>query len=76
MHQSIPRASAKSANNSRVVSPFSRKPSLSRSTTPTPTAAGLSLSKGFIEDANKTNDLLNQELLKLHSEVSQSYLLT
>ncbi|XP_074569865.1 PH, RCC1 and FYVE domains-containing protein 1-like [Curcuma longa] len=30
---------------------------------------GLYLSKGFIEDTKKTNDLLNQELLKLHSEV-------
>ncbi|KAG6487048.1 hypothetical protein ZIOFF_055630 [Zingiber officinale] len=53
IHAFLPRATANSTYNSRVVSTFSRKPSLSRSTTPTPTTAGLSLPKCFIEDAKK-----------------------
>ncbi|RRT85586.1 hypothetical protein BHE74_00015907 [Ensete ventricosum] len=63
---------AKSANRSRAVSPFSRKSSPPRSTTPTPTASGLSFSKNISDSLKKTNDLLNQELLKLRSEVYHS----
>ncbi|WOK94635.1 hypothetical protein Cni_G03340 [Canna indica] len=69
VHQAIPRPAAKSTNRSRAVSPFSRKPSPLRSTTPTPTVAGLSFSKSFSDNLKKTNDLLNQELIRLHSEV-------
>ncbi|XP_042388138.1 PH, RCC1 and FYVE domains-containing protein 1-like [Zingiber officinale] len=69
VHQSVPRPTTKSRNHSRAVSPFSRKPSPLRSTTPTPTMAGLSFSKSFSDNLKKTNDFLNQELLRLHSEV-------
>ncbi|CAL9145512.1 unnamed protein product [Musa hybrid cultivar] len=60
---------ANSANRSRAVSPFSRKSSPPRSTTPTPTTSGLSFTKNISDSLKKTNDLLNQELLKLRSEV-------
>ncbi|RWV81886.1 hypothetical protein GW17_00056655 [Ensete ventricosum] len=69
VHQAVPRPAVKSTNRSRAVSPFSRKPSPPRSTTPTPTVAGLSFSKSFSDNLKKTNDLLNQELLRFHSEV-------
>ncbi|CAL9065019.1 PH, RCC1 and FYVE domains-containing protein 1-like isoform X1 [Musa acuminata AAA Group] len=69
VHQAVPRPAVKSTNRSRAVSPFSRKPSPPRSTTPTPTMAGLSFSKSFSDNLKKTNDLLNQELLRFHSEV-------
>lgn len=70
VHQAVPRPAGKSSNHSRAASPFSRKPSPLRSSTPTPTVAGLSFSKSFSDNLKKTNDLLNQELLRLHSEVS------
>ncbi|XP_042464530.1 PH, RCC1 and FYVE domains-containing protein 1-like isoform X2 [Zingiber officinale] len=60
---------AKSANLSRAVSPFSRKPTPPRSTTPTPTTSGLSFSKTVSDSLKKTNDLLNHELLKSRAEV-------
>ncbi|KAL5715010.1 PH [Ranunculus cassubicifolius] len=55
--------------NSRSVSPFSRKPSPPRSTTPFPTTAGLSFSKSIADSLKKTNELLNQEVQKLRSQV-------
>lgn len=57
--------------NSRSVSPFSRKPSPPRSATPIPTTAGLSFSKSS-DSLKKTNELLNQEVHKLHLQVSSS----
>ncbi|KAM7518712.1 hypothetical protein LguiB_017674 [Lonicera macranthoides] len=55
--------------SSRSVSPFSRKPSPPRSATPVPTTSGLSFSKSVADSLKKTNDLLNQEVLKLRGEV-------
>ncbi|KAK8646982.1 hypothetical protein V6N13_120743 [Hibiscus sabdariffa] len=55
--------------SSRSVSPFSRKPSPPRSATPIPTASGLSFSKNVMDSLKKTNELLNQEVLKLHGQV-------
>ncbi|XP_077235606.1 PH, RCC1 and FYVE domains-containing protein 1-like [Tasmannia lanceolata] len=55
--------------NSRAVSPFSRKPSPPRSATPVPTTSGLSFSKSTDDSLKKTNELLNQELQKLHAQV-------
>lgn len=55
--------------SSRSVSPFSRKPSPPRSATPLPTSSGLSFSKSIADSLKKTNELLNQEVLKLRSQV-------
>ncbi|KAK3030363.1 hypothetical protein RJ639_038319, partial [Escallonia herrerae] len=55
--------------SSRSVSPFSRKPSPPRSATPVPTTSGLSFSKSVADSLKKTNDLLNQEVLKLRQQV-------
>ncbi|KAK6940018.1 FYVE zinc finger [Dillenia turbinata] len=55
--------------SSRSVSPFSRKPSPPRSATPVPTMSGLSFSKSIADSLNKTNELLNQEVLKLRAQV-------
>ncbi|KAI3513588.1 hypothetical protein L1887_20924 [Cichorium endivia] len=55
--------------SSRSVSPFSRKPSPPRSATPVPTTSGLSFSKGVSDSLKKTNELLNQEVLKLRGQV-------
>nr|XP_043612393.1 PH, RCC1 and FYVE domains-containing protein 1-like [Erigeron canadensis] len=54
--------------SSRSVSPFSRKSSPPRSATPVPTTSGLSFSKG-VDSLKKTNELLNQEVLKLRGQV-------
>ncbi|KAL8167256.1 hypothetical protein V2J09_008755 [Rumex salicifolius] len=67
--RAVPRPSpTQSGNSSRPVSPFSRKPSPPRSATPAPTT-GLSFSKSIADSLKKTNELLNQEILKLHSQV-------
>ncbi|WOL03517.1 hypothetical protein Cni_G12237 [Canna indica] len=66
--KSVQTSVAKSSNRSRAISPFSRKPSPPRSTTPTPTTSGLSFSKTS-DSLKKTNDLLNQELMELRVEV-------
>ncbi|XP_023759417.1 PH, RCC1 and FYVE domains-containing protein 1 isoform X2 [Lactuca sativa] len=58
-----------SSVSSRSVSPFSRKASPPRSATPVPTTSGLSFSKGVSDSLKKTNDLLNQEVLKLRAQV-------
>ncbi|KAE9618312.1 hypothetical protein Lal_00047594 [Lupinus albus] len=55
--------------SSRSVSPFSRKSSPPRSATPIPTTSGLSFSKSITDSLKKTNELLNQEVLKLRSQV-------
>ncbi|KAJ6774101.1 REGULATOR OF CHROMOSOME CONDENSATION [Salix purpurea] len=55
--------------SSRSVSPFSRRPSPPRSATPVPTMSGLSFSKSIADSLKKTNDLLNQEVLKLRTQV-------
>lgn len=55
--------------SSRSVSPFSRRPSPPRSATPVPTTSGLSFSKSISDGLKKTNELLNQELLKLRAQV-------
>ncbi|KAK4741023.1 hypothetical protein SAY87_024611 [Trapa incisa] len=55
--------------SSRSISPFSRRPSPPRSATPVPTTSGLSFSKSITDSLKKTNELLNQEVLKLRSQV-------
>ncbi|XP_023758211.1 PH, RCC1 and FYVE domains-containing protein 1 [Lactuca sativa] len=54
---------------SRATSPVSRRASPPRSTTPTPTLAGLSSPKIIVDDAKRTNDNLNQEVTKLRAQV-------
>ncbi|XP_042515306.1 PH, RCC1 and FYVE domains-containing protein 1-like [Macadamia integrifolia] len=58
-----------SGMSSRAVSPFSRKSSPPRSVTPVPTTAGLSFSKSITDSLKKTNELLNQEVQKLRTQV-------
>ncbi|XP_076900472.1 LOW QUALITY PROTEIN: PH, RCC1 and FYVE domains-containing protein 1-like [Bidens hawaiensis] len=58
-----------SAITSRSVSPISRKPSPPRSATPVPTRSGLSFSKGVADGLKKTNEVLNQEVIKLRGQV-------
>ncbi|CAL4903348.1 unnamed protein product [Urochloa decumbens] len=73
MNRSAPRAvrisATRSVTTSRAVSPFSRKPSPPRSTTPVPTAHGLSLSKSATDNIVKANELLTQEVERLHAQV-------
>ncbi|ONK63536.1 uncharacterized protein A4U43_C07F16240 [Asparagus officinalis] len=54
---------------SRATSPVSRRTSPPRSTTPTPTLGGLTSPKFVVDDAKKTNDGLNQEVLRLKAQV-------
>ncbi|KAF5809499.1 putative regulator of chromosome condensation 1/beta-lactamase-inhibitor protein II [Helianthus annuus] len=69
-HQAIPKPiNIRSGITSRSVSPISRKPSPPRSATPVPTTSGLSFSKGVADSLKKTNELLNQEVLKLRGQV-------
>lgn len=60
---------APSGVSSRSVSPFSRRPSPPRSATPVPTTSGLSFSKSITDSLKKTNELLNQEVIKLRAQV-------
>jgi alpha-tubulin suppressor-like RCC1 family protein len=72
LNKPIPRAvrtSARSVATSRAVSPFSRKSSPPRSTTPVPTTHGLSFSKSATDNLVKTNELLNQEVERLRAQV-------
>ncbi|KAG1327941.1 PH, RCC1 and FYVE domains-containing protein 1 [Cocos nucifera] len=72
LQQAAPRpvhTSFQSVNNSRSVSPLSRKPSPPRSATPIPTMSGLSFSKREADNLKKTNELLNQEVQKLRAQV-------
>jgi alpha-tubulin suppressor-like RCC1 family protein len=77
MNRSAPKAvrisAARSVTTSRAVSPFSRKPSPPRSTTPVPTAHGLSLSKSATDNIVKANELLNQEVERLRAQVCIPY---
>ncbi|KAL2894301.1 PH RCC1 and FYVE domains-containing protein 1 [Bienertia sinuspersici] len=54
---------------SRATSPVSRRPSPPRSTTPTPTLAGLMSPKMTVDDAKRTNDGLGDEVIQLKAQV-------
>ncbi|KAF9675674.1 hypothetical protein SADUNF_Sadunf09G0056800 [Salix dunnii] len=54
---------------SRATSPISRRSSPPRSTTPTPTLGGLTSPKIVVGDAKRTNESLNQEVIKLRAQV-------
>ncbi|PUZ52867.1 hypothetical protein GQ55_5G007700 [Panicum hallii var. hallii] len=73
LNKSVPRAvrtsAVRSLNSSRAVSPFSRKPSPPRSTTPVPTTHGLSIAKTAADSLAKTNEMLNQEVERLRAQV-------
>lgn len=73
LNRPVPRAvrttAVRSVNTSRAVSPFSRKPSPPRSTTPVPTTHGLSIGKGAADNLAKTNEMLNQEVERLRAQV-------
>ncbi|XP_059454219.1 PH, RCC1 and FYVE domains-containing protein 1-like [Corylus avellana] len=70
LRRTVPRpALTPSGVSSRSVSPFSRRPSPPRSATPVPTTSGLSFSKSISDGLKKTNELLNQEVLKLRAQV-------
>ncbi|KAJ7974087.1 Regulator of chromosome condensation (RCC1) family with FYVE zinc finger domain-containing protein [Quillaja saponaria] len=70
MRRTVPRSVlTPSGASSRSVSPFSRRPSPPRSATPVPTTSGLSFSKSITDSLKKTNELLNQEVLKLRDQV-------
>lgn len=58
-----------SQNNSRSISPFTRRSSPPRSATPTPTMGGLASSRSLVEDLKKTNQVLSEEVLKLREQV-------
>ncbi|XP_073013101.1 PH, RCC1 and FYVE domains-containing protein 1-like [Typha latifolia] len=66
LNRAVHTSTVQSVNPSRTVSPFSRKPSPLHSATPLPKASGLSFSKSVAESLKKTNELLNQEVQKLH----------
>ncbi|KAE9617418.1 hypothetical protein Lal_00034743 [Lupinus albus] len=72
MKRTVPRpVVAPSAISSRSVSPFSRRSSPPRSATPFPTTSGLSFSKSIADNLIKTNELLNQEVQTLRTEVER-----
>ncbi|ONK67499.1 uncharacterized protein A4U43_C05F680, partial [Asparagus officinalis] len=54
---------------SRATSPTSRRTSPLRSTTPTPTLGGLTSPKFALDNANKSNEDLSQEVLRLKAQV-------
>ncbi|CAN6938052.1 unnamed protein product [Brassica oleracea] len=57
-----------SGGNSRSVSPFSRRSSPTRSVTPIPSMAGIGFSTSVTESLKKTNELLNQEVVRLRAQ--------
>ena len=59
---------------SRAVSPLGQRLSPPRSTTPTPTGAGLVIPRTVVEDLKKTNDTLSDENVQLRSQVLLSFL--
>ncbi|CAM0885437.1 unnamed protein product [Alopecurus aequalis] len=73
LNRPVPRAVRKSAvrsvNTSRAVSPFSRRPSPPRATTPIPTTHGLSIAKSAADNLTKKNEMLNQEVERLRGQV-------
>ncbi|XP_072984660.1 PH, RCC1 and FYVE domains-containing protein 1 [Typha latifolia] len=54
---------------SRATSPISRRTSPPRSTTPTPTLGGLTSQKLVVDNVDKTDDNLSQEVLRLRAQV-------
>ncbi|KAK4792749.1 hypothetical protein SAY86_023184 [Trapa natans] len=54
---------------SRASSPILRQTSPPRATTPTPTLGGLTSPKFIMDDAKRTNDSLNQEVIRLKAQV-------
>lgn len=73
LNRPVPRTArtpaARSVNTSRAVSPFSRKPSPPRSTTPVPTTHGLSIGKSAADNLTKKNEMLTQEVERLCGQV-------
>ncbi|KAM0863751.1 hypothetical protein ACQ4PT_044389 [Festuca glaucescens] len=73
LNRPVPRTArtpaARSVNTSRAVSPFSRKPSPPRSTTPVPTTHGLSIGKSAAVNLTKKNEMLTQEVERLCGQV-------
>ncbi|KAG1369752.1 PH, RCC1 and FYVE domains-containing protein 1 [Cocos nucifera] len=71
--RAVPKAvhisAVQSVNPSRAVSPFFRKHSPPRAATPVPRTSGLSFSKSIADNLKKTNELLTQEVQKLHAQV-------
>ncbi|KFK32945.1 hypothetical protein AALP_AA6G309800 [Arabis alpina] len=57
-----------SGGSSRSVSPFSRRSSPPRLITPIPSTAGLGFSTSIAESLKKTNELMNQEVVKLRAQ--------
>ncbi|XP_019087588.1 PREDICTED: uncharacterized protein LOC109127404 [Camelina sativa] len=57
-----------SGASSRSVSPFSRRSSPPRSVTPIPLTAGLGFSTSIADSLKKSNELLNQEVVKLRAQ--------
>ncbi|KAF2594547.1 hypothetical protein F2Q70_00045199 [Brassica cretica] len=57
-----------SGGSSRSVSPFSRRSSPTRSVTPIPSTVGLGFSTSITESLKKTNELLNQEVVRLRAQ--------
>jgi hypothetical protein len=76
LNRSIPRAvrtsAVQSVATSRAVSPFSRRSSPPRSTTPVPTGH-VSLSKNATDNLVKASELLKQEVERLHAQVCTHY---
>jgi hypothetical protein len=74
LNRPVPRTvrtpAVRSVNTSRAVSPFSRKSSPPRSTTPVPTTHGLSIAKSAADNLTKKNEMLNQEVERLRAQVS------
>ncbi|RID54875.1 hypothetical protein BRARA_G02164 [Brassica rapa] len=60
---------APSGINSRSVSPFSRRSSPPRSATPMPSTSGIYFPVGVADNMKKTNEILNQEIIKLRTQV-------
>ncbi|XP_073099233.1 PH, RCC1 and FYVE domains-containing protein 1 isoform X1 [Elaeis guineensis] len=71
--RAVPKAvcisAVQSVNPLRAVSPFSRKHSPPRAATPLPRTSGRSFSKNIADSLKKTNELLSQEVQKLHAQV-------
>ncbi|KAG2324358.1 hypothetical protein Bca4012_038874 [Brassica carinata] len=60
---------APSVISSRSVSPFSRRSSPPRSATPMPSTSGIYFPGGIADNMRKTNEMLNQEIIKLRTQV-------
>ncbi|KAI4340529.1 hypothetical protein MLD38_025355 [Melastoma candidum] len=61
---------------SRATSPISRRESPPRSTAPTPTIGGLTSPKIIGDDSHRTNDGVNQEIIRLREQVESLTLKT